>query len=181
MEVWGRWRSRPIRDDLGEEFTARKNSTMGEQAHRTLLNLFVLHRGLYHFTIKPGHRGHKKGFRWHFWLPSSPLRKVGPPILAQFENGQTLGREMDLGKRLRQNRIRPNPADHNDFTLLWPSAESKPTKSTVFQFHDLARTIYTEASVFGQYNGNLSCKELWYAVKAIVINRRTRWRGQRAR
>ncbi|KAG7204736.1 hypothetical protein KM043_005150 [Ampulex compressa] len=28
---------------------------------------------------------------------------------------RTLGKEMDLGKRLRQNRIGPNPADRNDF------------------------------------------------------------------
>lgn len=40
-----------------------------------------------------------------------------PTILAQFRKWPTRARKMDLGMRLRRNRIRPNPADQVGFIL----------------------------------------------------------------
>lgn len=103
----------------------------------------------------------KKGFRWHLSFPS---RQVAPsPILAQFENGQTVPRkgngswqETGIESNVIQLTATISPSDR----IRGPAGNLRCSVSCP----PPCSTIYTEPRFSVNTTVNLSRKEAWYTV-----------------
>lgn len=143
--------------DLGQESSARKNG--GREGHgRPLLIPTTL--PISSMLSRQGIEG-KKGFRWHLSFPS---RQVAPsPILAQFENGQTVPRkgngswqETGIESNVIQLTATISPSDR----IRGPAGNLRCSVSCP----PPCSTIYTEPRFSVNTTVNLSRKEAWYTV-----------------